>query len=372
MVLFSLLISIPSTAEGSPSIDKPEIVFEGNWGVLNTETVSDIGFDQMIDLAYTIRNLTYSLFLWESNYDVKSAIVQLELGDAFLQRALNTSGVAPKKAVVYGFVASIHYSHAPALANAVLGRVITSNLGENNTVIPQTVEAGINVSEDLREILVDAIKYAETNGYNTSLTWEILATGDQKISSAKQLLEDGNITLAFKYAVVGFRTYVRAYHSLMILTFKQFTKRETITSAALQCREPPIRYILDKLPLRVREMFRARVESGEIKELGQIIHELENTTVEIRFRIRLIEKENLKNAVEMIMARIRERHGPVIAQQISVAIKRSIDEDFEKGSYGTDLATRALRELRIMLEERGIREIIIQETPRGHMVKGKK
>ncbi|MEM4977252.1 MAG: hypothetical protein QXT64_08015, partial [Desulfurococcaceae archaeon] len=213
VVAIGLMVPLVVAAEEEPPRELPELVtVRGGWARFKPIVLN---YTVAVELAYVIRNLTYDLYEWEVSYNVKAAEVLLGKADNFLSRALELGETAPRRAAVFAFLAAVHYSHAPALANPVLGRVIDENLGENYTVTEQTVEAVVKVSGELREILVNAIEKAEEYGVNTTLAEKLLALGDARIENATRLLTEGDVELAFRYAVSGYRAYVRAYHVLV-------------------------------------------------------------------------------------------------------------------------------------------------------------
>jgi hypothetical protein len=213
---------------------------------------------------------------------------------------LNVSSEHPRLAAVYAFVAAIHYAHAPAYANPVLGRVIRSNLGENNTITENTVNAVINTSRELRSILVGAIDYAKNNGYNTTIPEKIMNWADERLDNATKELESGNITCAFHLAVSAYHRYVRAYSILVKTVFADFIKSqvENITSTLVEKRAPISKRVLDALPVRIREMVREKLEAGEYKTIKDIVGHVKNETKRIMEQVWEREKEQLKNAIK--------------------------------------------------------------------------
>jgi len=313
-----------------------------------------LNVDKAIELAYTIRNLTYDLFQWEIKYNVTAARVVLERGDMFLNRSLELRETAPRRAAVFAFVAAVHYSHAPALANPVLGKVIRANLGENYTITEQTVQAVINVAGELRELLVNAIDYASSIGVNTSLPETLLARGDEKIANATSLLEAGNVTEAFMYAVSGYRTYVRAYHILVRITFIEYIREvvavpeEELTKKLLEERAPVAQIAAEKLPVWVREHVKAKIEKGEIRNMREIAEELNKTALAIREQLRTRERENLENAIK----RILERHGVPSNIITDQELRQIIESAWREGKRGTELAQHVLQAIRDKIYER--------------------
>lgn len=343
--------------------DMPIFEPSGGWGRLRIGILLNISFEDALKLAYTIRNLTYELFQWEISYNIIGAKVQLERGDWFLMRAINISQDAPRRATILAFVASIHYSHAPALANPVLSRVIYNNLGENNTITNDTVIAVLNTASELRELLVNAINYAQNLGYNTTISEYLLQIGDERISNATTHLEEDNVLLAFRQAVSGYRTYVRAFAVLVRSVYVQIIKeiKESITATFMEYKEPPAKTLAEVLPIRIREHIRARIEGGEVKTVGEVVRIMNQEMATIRIQLRAMEKENLKR----IAWRIMERYN---LSAIEIVLK--IETYYSQGYRGIDLAKKVLEDIKSKLEQHGYRNgISIPEfPPRGPVV----
>ncbi|MEM4440818.1 MAG: hypothetical protein QXS14_05045, partial [Desulfurococcaceae archaeon] len=271
VVAIGLMVPLVVAAEEEPPRELPELVtVRGGWARFKPIVLN---YTVAVELAYVIRNLTYSLYTWEVSYNVKAAEVHLGKADNFLSRALELGETAPRRAAVFAFLAAVHYSHAPALANPVLGKVIDENLGENYTVTEQTVEAVVSVSGELREILVNAVEKAKEYGVNTTLAEKLLALGDARIENATQLLMEGNVEQSFRYAVSGYRAYVRAYNALVRTAFTKYVREAEagLVRGLVEQVKPPARALLPHLPVRIREMVRERVEAGQLVSISEVV-----------------------------------------------------------------------------------------------------
>lgn len=362
-LLASMLVASTSAiviAQATPSEEArnmPEIETVGRWGRLKIGLLLNTSFETVLDLAYTIKNVTYDLFQWEISYNVTAANTTLARGDRFLEKAINLAETEPRKATVYAFVASIHYSHAPAFTNPVLARVVKANLGENDTITEQTVNAVTSVAGELRKLLVNAIEYAKSKNYNTTLAEKLLAIGDERVVNATSLLVAGNITAAFRHAVSGYRFYARAYHALVRSVYTQAIKEitDTLTGSTVEYKEPPAKTILEALPVQVRELVRARIQRGEIQKVGDVVKEVEEKVREVREQVRLVEKENLKQALIRIIERVRERTGR--ATNITMKeLEGIIEEYYNKGYRGAELARKVIERLSERIS--GLRNVI--------------
>jgi hypothetical protein len=332
-----------TTTPGEPPRDMPVFEFKGGWGRLRVGFLLNTSFEDVLKLAYTIRNITYPLYEWEIEHNITAANVSLRLGDKFLERALNVSSEHPRLAMVYAFVAAIHYAHAPAYANPVLGRVIRENLGENNTITENTVNAVINTSQELRSILVGAIDYAKNNGYNTTIPEKIMTWADERLDNATNMLASGNITCAFHLAVSAYRKYVRSYSLLVKIVFADFTRSivENLTSTLTEERAPISKRVLDALPVRIREMVREKLEAGEYKTIKDIVGHVKNETKRIMEQVWEREKEQLKNAIKNRVGEIKKRFPRVnIGDQ---DIDNIVEQYYSMGYRGIDLARAVIR-----------------------------
>lgn len=362
-LLLAPIVSLAETPTPEPGDETLDLLLGGAYG-LRLQIILSLGVDRAIELAYAIRNLTYDLFQWEIDYNITAARVQLMRGDVFLNKSLELKDAAPKRALVFAFLAAVHYSHAPALANPVLGRVIRENLGENNTITEQTVIAVINVSNELREILLDALNYARSIDVNTTLAENLLAKGDERLNNASSLLEAGNVTIAFRYAVSGYRVYVRAYHLLVKMTFAKYIKelvREGFSSVLVIEKIPVAKIAVEKLPVWVREHVKAKIERGEIRNLNETIRELYEKATATRDQVRTREVENLKIAVKKILE--EKRVPDEVMKSIEQELEEIIKSLQQEGVRGLELAQRVLQVVRERVSERVKIIIRIPEPP---------
>jgi hypothetical protein len=358
-VLTILLVTAPivsvAVAQEPPRepSELPVVEFHGV-GRLRVALIIELPLEQVLELAYTIRNLTYPLYQWEiERYNITVARVVFDKADGFLERAINLSSTHPVRAKVFAFVAAVLYSHAPAYANPVLAKVIRANLGENETITDKTVEAVISTAQELREILVGAINYAKEKGYNVTVAEKMLAKADERLANATTKLEEGNITIAFGLAVSAYRGYVRAYTFLVKSVFAQFI-RATIASLIdlVEVQEPPARKFIGHLPVKVREMIKGRVERGEINTTTQVFEEIKTRVqAQLRNEIQLREKEQLKTMVKEKIKEIREKYKVEINDEELVKL---IEEYYARGYRGLELAKRVLDELASRLGRLGI------------------
>jgi len=326
-------------------------------------TIPAVRFEEAVNLAYTIRNITYELFQWEIGYNVTAANVTLNLGDKFLERALELKDNNTWRATVYAVVAAIHYGHAPAFANPVLARVIHENLGENDTITNVTVYAVLSASSQLKSILLKAVDYASSNNYNTTLVTNIISRGDNLTQTAQQYLDEGNTTLAFRYAVAGYRTYERAYSELVKSVFIQYLRSLDL----IKPKKPWIPIgLLEKLPPEVRSEIKARIESGELKSIKDVVGEVKK---EVQARIEE-RKEAEYSQIANIMASALERLSNNLAlkgMKLRDYCYQIVKEVAQKtNATGLQLLQLSLQELQNRLGSQGLN---IQGEFQGNVIK---
>lgn len=338
MLLAVLGATVPLVVAQEPPREMPEVEVyaRGGWARFKAA----LNYTAALELAYAIRNLTYDLFQWEIKYNVTVARVQLDLGDKFLQRAINISERSPKLAAVFAFVAAVHYSKAPALANPVLGKVIRSNLGENETITEQTVSAVISVSGELRELLSRAISKAEEYGVNTTAVAKLLELGDSRLQNATSLLKAGNVTDAFRYAVSGYRIYVRAYATLVKATFAKYAKEVTAEAAV-----PPAKAILPLLPEGLRKVVESRVKAGEITKVRELVEAVRDEAEKVREQVRYMEKEKLKQV-------LAEKIKSTVGQNFTKVVEGIVEQAYKEGYRGVELARKVIEAVREKLAEK--------------------
>jgi len=329
----------------------------GGLGKLRVGFLLNVSFNEVLDLAYTVRNLTYDLFNWEIGYNVTAANVTLANADRFLDKAITLSETNATRAKVYAFVAAVHYTHAPAFANQVLCKAVKNNLGENNTITSDTVNAVLSVASELRELLEKALEYANTTGYNVTIAANIRDLGDNMVEEAEKYLDQGNVTEAFKYAVQGYKAYVKAYSALVKMVFAQAIREkvfEALTGKLVEYRENVAKRVINALPIQVRERVEARVERGELKSIKELINETKVFMARITAQIKFREKENLKHVVERVLEnaelRIKEKYG----KEVRIDVNEIVEKYYELGYRGVELASKVIENIISAMQERGI------------------
>jgi hypothetical protein len=237
----------------------------------------DLAFENALKLAYDVRNVTYPLFQWEISHNVTAANVSLNLGDKFLDKALNlSSSNQTRRATAMAITAALHYSHAVPLAYNVVGKTIDSLFNANATS-GEITSAVINLAQELKPILLNAVSTAEARNLTIPASLNnITAIGDMLIANAQSNLSAGNITLAFRLAMHGYHTYVKAYGLLVTCIFVQDLKlpaRHDIGVFFLHgkiSRDTLVK-VFERLPAGLKEVVIAKIAKGELNETGDVV-----------------------------------------------------------------------------------------------------
>ncbi|OYT38145.1 MAG: hypothetical protein B6U89_06305 [Desulfurococcales archaeon ex4484_58] len=179
-----------------------------------------VTFEELLDLAYTVRNVSYPMLNWSMSYNSTLAHVILARGDNFLERAVNLSSTNTTRAKIFAMIAAIYYAHAPVTAYQVLGKTIRDNLSENHTITNDTVEAVLDKALEVKNVLLNAIDVAENyNVTKPALVDILIANADSKINYSLTLLQMGYVRYAFRAAVHAYHIYVKAYGVLIKAVF---------------------------------------------------------------------------------------------------------------------------------------------------------
>jgi len=271
---------------------------EDNETVVVNETIT---LDKLVELAYTVRNVTMPLVNWSLGYNVTLGLHMIQLGDRFLANALNETNSSRAKA--FALVAAIHYSHALAAAYPLLGRVIRENLGENNTITVETVDAVINITRELSNVLEEAISIANSYNITTPDLVNILKiNAEGLLNTSIALKNNGYIYAAFRKAVQAYHTYMRAYGVLVKAIFmvkldlpRRFDEPLTPKLVAKRVRKEVMERYAERLPKWLRDIIMAKIKGGEIKSWEDFMKECRN---EVQKRVEESRREFDRKSVE--------------------------------------------------------------------------
>ncbi len=307
-----------------------------------------INFTEALDLAYTMRNLTYDLLQWEIGLNVQAANISLMRGDFFLEKALELSENNTQRATVFAIVAAIHYSHAPAFANPVLAKVIPPTLDENGTITGATVEAVLSKAGELKQLLEDAIAQVEEwNLTVPQLVYWHIERGDNLTAMAEELLET-NLTEAFRHAVGGYRAYIRGFAVLVKSVFAQKIRLaasdyEGLSNRLIVPRALKLRLLLvsEKLPAELREKVKAKIEAGEITNFKELAQYVRKEAIQLRERYRAMQIDAVAKILTDYIIKLEFRY-PVVMR--AWRIQNGISNVTELYQYCRQLVERVSNE----------------------------
>jgi len=329
-----------------------------------------IAFTEALDLAYTMRNLTYSLLMWEIENNVQVANVSLTRGDFFLGKAIELGENNTQRAIVFAIVATIHYSHAPAFANPVLAKIIPPTLDENGTFTNATVEAVLNKAVELKGLLEEAIvQVEEWNLTVPQLVYWHIERGDNLTAMAEELLET-NLTESFWHAVRGYRAYIRGFAVLVKSVFAQkiglvASDYEGLSNRLIVPRglKPHLLIVSEKLPAEIRERIRGKIEAGEIRNFKELAQYVRNEATQLRERYRAMQIDAVAKILVDYIIKLEYKYPVVMrAWRINNGIRnvtelyqycRQLVEEVsnETGSTGLKLLYLSLYRFQLVLHE---------------------
>ncbi len=193
--------------------------------VERTRFLDNITFEELLDLAYMVRNETYPLLEWAIGYNSTVATRIKSRGDWFFEKAMEYRDVDERLAKVALVIAIITYSHAPISAYQVLITTVRNNLGENNTITNETVYAVQDIAGELRELVVNAREYAlEHNVSLPYLVEALILRGDYRLQKSQEMLGLNKTKIALALAIGGYIDYAKAYGIIVRSTIVDFVR----------------------------------------------------------------------------------------------------------------------------------------------------
>ena len=187
--------------------------------------LENVTFEELLDLAYMIRNETYPLLDWAIEHNSTIAVRIKTRGDWFFEKAMEYRDIDERFAKAALVMAIITYSGAPVSAYQVLVITIRENRGENGTITNETVLAIHEIAGELRELVINARDYALEN--NVSLPYIVeglILRGDYRLELSLQKLEENRTRLAFALAIAGYTDYTKAYGIIVRSTIIDFIR----------------------------------------------------------------------------------------------------------------------------------------------------
>ncbi|MGC9011565.1 hypothetical protein [Thermogladius sp.] len=299
-------------------------------GTIAVRPAFNITFDQALKLAYDVRNVTYPLFEWEISHNVTAANVTLNLGDRFLERALNLSSEnLTKRATVMAVVAAIHYGHAVPLAHPVLGKTLDALFNQNATS-EQMTTAVINLASDLKSILSQAVSTAQSRNLTVPAGLSNLTElGDRLLSYAQSNLSAGNLSLAFRLAIKAYHTYVKAYGLLVTSVFAQDLKLPAVHGIDKLLlkekfgRETLVK-VFERLPEGLKEVVITKIKTGEANETEQVVEVVREIALQWKIKVKGEVDEYIKSLVQNMVMNATNRSG--VLKEIRVKFRGGEDE----------------------------------------------
>jgi hypothetical protein len=368
-LIASLATPVALTADETP-VENENIVKDVNvggeaYGLYKTA----IDFTEALDLAYTMRNLTYSLLQWEIENNVQVANVSLTRGDFFLGKAIELGENNTQRAIVFAIVAAIHYSHAPAFANPVLAKIIPQTLDENGSLTNATVEAVLNKADELKELLEEAIvQVEEWNLTVPQLVYWHIERGDNLTAMAEELLET-NLTESFWHAVGGYRAYIRGFAVLVKSVFAQKIRLaasdyEGLSNRLIVPRGLKLHLLIasERLPAEIRERIRVKIEAGEIRNFKELAQYVRNEATQLRERYRAMQIDavakilvdyiiKLEYKYPVVMRAWRIQHGISNVTELYQYCRQLVERvSNETGSTGLQLLYLSLYKFQLELK----------------------
>ncbi len=279
MLISISLIALPATlvaAEEAPP--QPPAQADTPWWARINAT-----FDEVLALAYLVRNETYPVYQFAIENNVTLANATLARGDYFLQLAINTSTTNETLAKAYALVATVIYSRGPVFAYIVLGKTIKSELGPNRTVTEETAEAALNKTLELRSLLDEAISIAQENNVTVPDAVFILRTlANGLINATQELIDQGYYRAALRTTIRAYHNLVSAYGIVVKATIAQKLELGEPENVSVRLGLRRIsRHVLEKivehLPPRIREKILSIIRERHIRspeELRTVIREI--------------------------------------------------------------------------------------------------
>lgn len=359
LVLASLVIAILAPVlpvAVAQDQQQEEIEIDVNSTMVIKVTRPALSAEDAINLAYLVRNMTYGLLQWEIGYNITAANVTLVKADGFLARAEELLAQNyTYRARAFAIVAIVHYSHAPALANPVLGKQVLDELYETNgTITADVVNKVLSLRDELNQIYLGARDYAVSNGFNTTWSNSYYAKSQEAYANATQFLGDGDNVTALHYAVKSYRLLVRAYAVLVKEVIAQYLKTQWhgLTREMAEWRIRVAEKIADKVPAEVRERLMAKIRNGQVKTIRETVDEVRKEIQPIRE-----EKEVREIARMLTVATIRLSNHPRLTQLVAGRAIYDYMYDLVKevanktGKHGLQLLAESINELQNRLQQ---------------------
>ena len=220
LLIASMIAPLTLVYAGDVSEDAPVQPVVERRGFLENVT-----FEELLDLAYMIRNETYPLLDWAIEHNSTIAVRIKTRGDWFFKKAMEYKDIDERFAKAALAIAIVTYSGAPVSAYQVLVITIRENRGENGTITNETVLAIHEIAGELRELVTNARDYATENNISLPYIVEgLILRGDYRLELSLQKLEENRTRLSFALAIAGYTDYTKAYGIIVRSTIIDFIR----------------------------------------------------------------------------------------------------------------------------------------------------
>ncbi|MEM1790258.1 MAG: hypothetical protein QXT47_02770 [Desulfurococcaceae archaeon] len=303
LLLLTSIATVPVLAQNNGSAsgeideqdEKPIVGFElGNYTR-----------EQLIDLAYTVRNVTKPIIDWSLRYNSTLAARIVANGDYFLNLAINETNETLAK--TYAFVAAVTYAHSPVTAYQVLAKTIRADESLDWEI---RVKKFYNLTVEFRNVTLEvknkAIEFNITLPPIVDIALEYVEEG---LNVSGKLIEQG-------YYKAAFRTLMRTYHLLVkinaIIVRSVFVVKLNLNVnperplgpvlARWRIRKEIMLRVCERLPPAVAEEIKSKIERNEIRDWKEFREEVRKRMEEYRDRVI---NEAFESVVNIVVAVIR-------------------------------------------------------------------
>ena len=303
LLLLTSIATVPVLAQNNGSAsgeideqdEKPIVWFElGNYTR-----------EQLIDLAYTVRNVTKPIIDWSLRYNSTLAARIVANGDYFLNLAINETNETLAK--TYAFVAAVTYAHSPVTAYQVLAKTIRANESLDWEI---RVKKFYNLTVEFRNVTLEVKNKAiEFNITLPPIVDIALVYVEGGLNVSGKLIEQG-------YYKAAFRTLMRTYHLLVkinaIIVRSVFVVKLNLNVnperplgpvlARWRIRKEIMLRVCERLPPAVAEEIKSKIERNEIRNWKEFREEVRKRVEEYRDRVI---NEVFESVVNIVVAVIR-------------------------------------------------------------------
>ncbi len=354
LLLLTSIATVPVLAQNNGSAsgeideqdEKPIVWFElGNYTR-----------EQLIDLAYTVRNVTKPIIDWSLRYNSTLAARIVANGDYFLNLAINETNETLAK--TYAFVAAVTYAHSPVTAYQVLAKTIRANESLDWEI---RVKKFYNLTVEFRNVTLEVKNKAiEFNITLPPIVDIALVYVEGGLNVSGKLIEQG-------YYKAAFRTLMRTYHLLVkinaIIVRSVFVVKLNLNVnperplgpvlARWRIRKEIMLRVCERLPPAVAEEIKSKIERNEIRNWKEFREEVRKRVEEYRDRVI---NEVFESVVNIVVAVIR------FARFSSDAVNEWLDKNGFLGPRGIlnedALKTYLMNLTREVYEKHGWRNLL--------------